>query len=67
MSTQDVAYNFTCRKPREANEWQLYCELAALRPSIVLIDVPDFASMDPSVAHTLGEIAYYPNQGSFGS
>ena len=34
----DVAYNFTARKPRRANEWQLWY----------------FASMDPDVAHTLG-------------
>ncbi|KAH6645389.1 hypothetical protein BKA67DRAFT_541616 [Truncatella angustata] len=34
----DVAYNFTRRKPRQANEWQLWY----------------FASMDPGVAHTLG-------------
>ena len=34
----DVAYNFTRRKPREANEWQLHY----------------FASMDPGVSHTLG-------------
>ncbi len=34
----DVAYNFTCRKPKEANELQLYY----------------FASMDLGVAHTLG-------------
>lgn len=33
----DVAYNFTCRKPAQANEHQLYY----------------FASMDMSVAHTL--------------
>ncbi|KAI1398047.1 Alpha/Beta hydrolase protein [Hypoxylon fuscum] len=33
----DVAYNFTRRKPREANEWQLWY----------------FASMDPGVAHAL--------------
>jgi pimeloyl-ACP methyl ester carboxylesterase len=33
----DVAYNFTCRKPKRANEWQLYY----------------FASMDMGVAHTL--------------
>ena len=33
----DVAYNFTCRKPRRANEYQLYY----------------FASMDMGVAHTL--------------
>ncbi|KAK6069533.1 alpha beta hydrolase fold family [Seiridium cupressi] len=34
----DVAYNFTRRKPRWANEWQLWY----------------FASMDPGVAHALG-------------
>jgi len=34
----DVAYNFTCRKPRRANEHQLHY----------------FASMDMGVAHTLG-------------
>ncbi|KAI0882354.1 uncharacterized protein GGS22DRAFT_170749 [Annulohypoxylon maeteangense] len=34
----DVAYNFTRRRPREANEWQLWY----------------FASMDPGVAHCLG-------------
>ncbi|KAI1859679.1 uncharacterized protein JN550_011874 [Neoarthrinium moseri] len=34
----DVAYNFTRRKPRRANEWQLWY----------------FASMDPGVAHALG-------------
>ncbi|KAL9131537.1 MAG: hypothetical protein Q9217_000551 [Psora testacea] len=34
----DVAYNFTCRKPKGANELQLYY----------------FASMDMGVAHTLG-------------
>ncbi|TPX15301.1 uncharacterized protein E0L32_004578 [Thyridium curvatum] len=34
----DVAYNFTRRKPRTANEWQLWF----------------FASMDPGIAHTLG-------------
>ena len=34
----DVAYNFTIRKPRHANEWQLWY----------------FASKDPGVAHTLG-------------
>jgi hypothetical protein len=34
----DVAYNFTRRKPRRANEWQLWY----------------FASMDPGVAHCLG-------------
>ena len=33
----DVAYNFTCRQPRRANEYQLYY----------------FASMDMGVAHTL--------------
>ena len=33
----DVAYNFTCRKPKRANEHQLYY----------------FASTDPGVAHTL--------------
>lgn len=34
----DVAYNFTRREPRHANEWQLWY----------------FASMDPGVAHALG-------------
>lgn len=34
----DVAYNFTVRKPRHANEWQLWY----------------FASKDPGVSHTLG-------------
>lgn len=34
----DVAYNFTVRPPKHANEWQLWY----------------FASKDPSVAHTLG-------------
>lgn len=34
----DVAYNFTVRPPRHANEWQLWY----------------FASKDPGVAHTLG-------------
>ncbi|EMC94174.1 hypothetical protein BAUCODRAFT_36646 [Baudoinia panamericana UAMH 10762] len=34
----DVAYNFTVRKPKHANEWQLWY----------------FASKDPGVAHTLG-------------
>ncbi|UNI24830.1 hypothetical protein JDV02_010546 [Purpureocillium takamizusanense] len=34
----DVAYNFTRRRPRSANEWQLWY----------------FASTDPSVAHCLG-------------
>ena len=34
----DVAYNFTVRKPKHANEWQLYY----------------FASKDPGVSHTLG-------------
>lgn len=34
----DVAFNFTVRKPRTANEWQLWY----------------FASKDPGVAHTLG-------------
>ena len=34
----DVAFNFTVRKPRSANEWQLWY----------------FASKDPGVAHTLG-------------
>ncbi|ORY70283.1 uncharacterized protein BCR38DRAFT_385135 [Pseudomassariella vexata] len=34
----DVAFNFTRRKPRKANEWQLWY----------------FASMDPGVAHALG-------------
>ncbi|KAI1502541.1 hypothetical protein F5X99DRAFT_157989 [Biscogniauxia marginata] len=34
----DIAYNFTRRQPRRANEWQLWY----------------FASMDPGVAHCLG-------------
>ena len=34
----DVAYNFTIRKPRHANEWQLWY----------------FASKDPGVSHALG-------------
>ncbi|OTB17332.1 hypothetical protein K445DRAFT_44162, partial [Daldinia sp. EC12] len=34
----DVAYNFTRRRPKAANEWQLWY----------------FASMDPGVAHCLG-------------
>ena len=34
----DVAYNFTCRPPKRANEWQLWY----------------FASTDQGVAHTLG-------------
>ncbi|KAI8961154.1 hypothetical protein F5Y11DRAFT_241008 [Daldinia sp. FL1419] len=34
----DVAYNFTRRRPKTANEWQLWY----------------FASMDPGVAHCLG-------------
>ncbi|KAL2202959.1 hypothetical protein CC79DRAFT_1325743 [Sarocladium strictum] len=34
----DVAYNFTRRRPREANQWQLWY----------------FASTDPGVAHCLG-------------
>ncbi|KAI2605566.1 hypothetical protein GGR54DRAFT_446676 [Hypoxylon sp. NC1633] len=34
----DVAYNFTRRRPKGANEWQLWY----------------FASMDPGVAHSLG-------------
>lgn len=34
----DVAYNFTVRQPKHANEWQLWY----------------FASKDPGVAHTLG-------------
>ena len=38
LSSPDVAYNFTRRKPRSANEWQLYY----------------FASTDPGVAYTLG-------------
>ena len=38
LSSPDVAYNFTRRKPHSANEWQLYY----------------FASTDPGVAYTLG-------------
>ncbi|KAF2759862.1 hypothetical protein EJ05DRAFT_312137 [Pseudovirgaria hyperparasitica] len=34
----DVAYNFTCKTPRRANEWQLYY----------------FGAKDPGVAHALG-------------
>ncbi|KAH8682651.1 hypothetical protein BX600DRAFT_522089 [Xylariales sp. PMI_506] len=34
----DVAYNFTRRKPRRANEWLIWY----------------FAAMDPGIAHTLG-------------
>ena len=39
----DVAYNFTRRKPRRANEYQLYY----------------FASMDMGVAHTLGRCFFW--------
>lgn len=38
LHTPDVAYNFTARQPRRANEWQLWY----------------FASRDPGVAHALG-------------
>lgn len=38
LHNPDVAYNFTVRLPRHANEWQLWY----------------FASQDPGVAHTLG-------------
>lgn len=38
LHTPDVAYNFTVRRPRQANEWQLWY----------------FASKDPMVAYTLG-------------
>ncbi|GIZ36538.1 hypothetical protein CKM354_000000900 [Cercospora kikuchii] len=38
LHNPDVAYNFTCRSPARANEWQLWY----------------FASADPGVAHTLG-------------
>lgn len=38
LHTPDVAYNFTTRQPRRANEWQLWY----------------FASRDPGVAHALG-------------
>jgi pimeloyl-ACP methyl ester carboxylesterase len=38
LHNPDVAYNFTVRKPRRANEWQLWY----------------FASKDPGVAHALG-------------
>lgn len=38
LHTPDVAYNFTVRGPRKANEWQLWY----------------FASKDPMVAYTLG-------------
>lgn len=39
----DVAYNFTIRKPRRANEWQLWY----------------FASKDPGIAHTLGRHLFW--------
>ncbi|KAI1135953.1 hypothetical protein F5Y05DRAFT_415549 [Hypoxylon sp. FL0543] len=39
----DVAYNFTRRKPRAANEWQLWY----------------FASMDPGVAYCLGRFFFW--------
>lgn len=39
----DVAYNFTIRKPKHANEWQLWY----------------FASMDPGIAHTLGRHLFW--------
>jgi pimeloyl-ACP methyl ester carboxylesterase len=38
LHTPNVAYNFTVRQPRQANEWQLWY----------------FASKDPGVAHALG-------------
>ncbi|KAK7914978.1 alpha beta hydrolase fold family protein [Apiospora marii] len=38
LHNPDVAFNFTRRRPRLANEWQLWY----------------FASMDPGTAHTLG-------------
>ncbi|KAI5358298.1 putative alpha/beta hydrolase-1 [Septoria linicola] len=38
LHNPDVAYNFTVRCPKQANEWQLWY----------------FASQDPGVAHTLG-------------
>lgn len=38
LHNPDVAYNFTVRWPKQANEWQLWY----------------FASQDPGVAHTLG-------------
>lgn len=38
-----VAYNFTIRKPRHANEWQLWY----------------FASKDPGIAHTLGRHLFW--------
>jgi pimeloyl-ACP methyl ester carboxylesterase len=38
LHTPDVAYNFTVRQPRRANEWQLWY----------------FASKDPGIAHALG-------------
>lgn len=38
LHAPDVAYNFTVRQPRYANEWQLWY----------------FASKDPGIAHTLG-------------
>lgn len=39
----DVAFNFTIRKPRTANEWQLWY----------------FASKDPGTAHTLGRHLFW--------
>lgn len=38
LHAPDVAYNFTAREPRHANEWQLWY----------------FASKDPAISHTLG-------------
>jgi hypothetical protein len=43
LHAPDVAYNFTVRKPRHANEWQLWY----------------FASKDPGVAHALGRRFYW--------
>ena len=43
LSSPDVAYNFTRRKPRSANEWQLYY----------------FASTDPGIAYTLGRTFFW--------
>lgn len=61
LHTPDVAYNFTIRQPRYANEWQLWY----------------FASKDPGVAHALGrrffwsqsvtwnkDVEYYVSEGA---
>ena len=50
----DVAYNFTARKPKRANEHQLHCQLKAANYRHSANFVQDFASMDMGVAHTLG-------------